>query len=270
MKWTFLYPCDPFENQKVDSMFQAEYDVMKNLFNVQLINVDNLDSAKNYKLLRNNCIYRGWMLTENQYKKLELGCNGLLIVSTKDYLSSHYLSNWYEELKELTPKTIITSEDNAIKDFENSGWNTAFIKDYVKSLKTGKGSIIDSSEDIARAIKDMYHYRGYIEGGIILRETHKFKTDSEKRFFVINGNVFSPTEMISSQEVELVKKVMQRQSNKFFFSIDIVEDIHGKSWLVEIGDGQVSDYVGWEVENFAKIFLCLENNYKIKSKIKLT
>lgn len=76
--------------------------------------------------------------------------------------------------------------------------------------------------------------------------------------------------MISAQEVELVKKVMQRQSNKFFFSIDIVEDIYGKSWLVEIGDGQVSDYVGWEVENFAKIFLCLENNYKIKSKIKLT
>lgn len=68
--------------------------------------------------------------------------------------------------------------------------------------------------------------------------------------------------MISAQEVELVKKVMQRQSNKFFFSIDIVEDIYGKSWLVEIGDGQVSDYVGWKVESFAKNFLCLENNYK--------
>ena len=39
-----------------------------------------------------------------------------------------------------------------------------------------------------------------------------------------------------------------------FFSVDVAFRTDGVERIVEIGDGQVSDLVGWSVERFANIW----------------
>lgn len=265
MTITILYPQDPFNPKEVDDTFKEEYLKVKEYLPTILINTDDFTQVKPYNNINNKVIYRGWMLSPSQYEQLEKNCQGKLITTVEQYLSSHYLPNWYPILEKWTPQSIITDENNVINKYEQSQWNKAFIKDYVKSLKTGKGSIINNKEDIKRAINDMKHYRGHIEGGVVLREVHDFVSSTEMRFFVLNGQVYSPGETTSSQE-ELLKNIVNQLSNRFFYSIDLIKDISGKDWLVEIGDGQVSDCVGWDVKKFAMMFDSL--NYEIGNKIK--
>lgn len=265
MTYAFLYPCDPFDNKKIESTFEEEYNTIKENFNVYLIDVDNLESSKNYKNIGSEqLIYRGWMLKPNDYELLEKKLEGKLKISTIEYLSHHYLPNWYESIKNVTPESIISTEENVGKDFLKSGWNKAFIKDYVKSLKTGKGSIVDSEEDINRAIIDMKQYRGFIEGGIILRKVYSFNPEKEKRFFILNNKIHSPSSEISEEELSLLTTVMNSQKNSFFYSIDLSEDENNKKWVIEIGDGQVSDCVGWNPDEFGHIFNSLKPQIKKK------
>lgn len=273
MKYNFIYPSNPFDSKKVDETFEEEYNAVKIYFSPLLIDVDQLNEAKSFQKILNvedfkdtQYIYRGWMLTPENYQLLESGLQGQLKVSTQEYLSHHYLPNWYDKIDIFTPKSIITTEDNAVNDFNKSGWSQAFVKDYVKSLKTGKGSIVDSSADLARAFKDMKHYRGFIEGGIILREVHDFNPETELRFFVIDSKLQSPVESISENQLNLLVSVINLFPGSFFYSIDLIKDKSGKDWLVEIGDGQVSDCVGWDVDKFAKALSVVNktNNFKIK------
>jgi ATP-grasp domain, R2K clade family 3 len=39
-----------------------------------------------------------------------------------------------------------------------------------------------------------------------------------------------------------------------FFSVDVARRVDGVERIVEIGDGQVSDLVGWSVERFVNIW----------------
>lgn len=261
MSYTFIYPCDSFNSKVVEPTFEKEYNAIKNNLNTVLVNTDELKSY--YSQIQEPAIYRGWMLKESEYRALEKSCNGFLKVSTETYLSSHHLPNWYNNLTEFTPQSIITTENNAKEAFENSGWNQAFIKDYVKSLKTGKGSIVTSSDDVARAINDMHKYRGFVEGGIVLREVHNFIPETEQRLFVVNGKLNAPNET-NKDVYEMALQIMEKNSDKFFYSMDFIQDTKGKIWLVEIGDGQVSDCVGWNPEDFAQIFLPLKNKPAFK------
>ena len=42
--------------------------------------------------------------------------------------------------------------------------------------------------------------------------------------------------------------------NNNFFSVDVIERQDGVKRIVEIGDGQVSDLVGWTMERFIQIW----------------
>lgn len=257
MNYGFIYPCDPFDSKKVEETFEDEFKEVSSRFPTFLINVDDLENKKQFKPIKESdlsFIYRGWMLTPENYEKLEDNCNYCLVTTKENYLKAHHLPLWYNELSDLTPTSIVTTVEDAAKTFEDTGWDKAFIKDYVKSLKTGKGSIVDSREDIERALKDMVHYRGFIEGGIVLREVHTFLPETEKRFFVANGLVYSPTGELLDEEKVIIDKVTDRKHNLFLYSIDLIKDRNDKLWLVEIGDGQVSDCVGWDIKNFAKVF----------------
>lgn len=118
---------------------------------------------------RDNSIYKGWMLNSEQYEfAILVYFKENLIVKPQNYLNSHHSVYWYDVLKEFHDQSFYTTENNAKEDYKKLNLEKSFIKDYVKSLKTGKGSIVDSVEDIDRAIKEMKQYKGYIEGGIVL------------------------------------------------------------------------------------------------------
>jgi hypothetical protein len=52
----------------------------------------------------------------------------------------------------------------------------------------------------------------------------------------------------------MVAECAQRIKSQFF-SIDAIDLKDGTKRIVEIGDGQVSDLVGWTADRFARIWL---------------
>ncbi|NJK49684.1 ATP-grasp domain-containing protein [Candidatus Gracilibacteria bacterium] len=98
----------------------------------------------------------------------------------------------------------------------------------------------------------MQKFKGIIEGGICVRQIEDFVPETEKRYFVVYGKPFAAS---SDEEIpEIVKNCAKRISSKFF-SVDIVERTDGVKRVVEIGDGQVSDLVGWSVERFTELWM---------------
>lgn len=259
----FVLPSSPLSNKEVDYGYEEEYEKLKNSgFKVYLINIEDIQNSKVFPLYENEpLIYRGWMLNETQYDLLNKKFNDNLITTTKDYLYSHHISNWYEEIKENTFETHFTNLSQAKEKFKELKWKEAFVKDYVKSIKTGKGSIVDSLEDIDRIESDMLKYKGFIEGGIVFRKVEKFDKDSETRFFILNGKVNAPKE-VPEEMWNLVEKINQKH-NAFFYTVDIIKQ-DNQYKVIEIGDGQVSDMVGWNIEDFIKIFDSLKDKKQLK------
>jgi hypothetical protein len=54
--------------------------------------------------------------------------------------------------------------------------------------------------------------------------------------------------------LDLVLEVAKRISSPFF-SVDLITREDGVQRVIEIGDGQVSDLVGWEPQAFAQAWL---------------
>lgn len=251
----FLYPCSVLNPCKVDEAYLEEYTVAKNLgLSVHILNIDNILNCQIIPSVPNDVkiVYRGWMLNAASYELLEKRFTAQLVTSKQDYLNAHHLPNWYQDLKSLTIPSIITNEHEVydqLYQFEGK----AFLKDFVKSLKTGKGSIVDSVEDIHRALDDMRHFRGTIEGGLVLRKVIDLIPNSETRYFVLNHTIYGPK--IDNDKYELVKKVVEKlkYKNLTFYSVDIAVTQENNLIVVEIGDGQVSDYVGWDVTAFVSV-----------------
>jgi hypothetical protein len=126
-----------------------------------------------------------------------------------------------------------------------------FVKDYVKSLTTERGSIASNKKEVSDIIYLIKYYRGSIEGGISLRKVESFIEDSEVRYFVLNGNIYSP-----NGKFHKITENINNIHKEAFFSLDVIVDENGKEWIVEIGDGQVSDLKGknWKIDDFLTIF----------------
>jgi hypothetical protein len=97
----------------------------------------------------------------------------------------------------------------------------------------------------------MRKYRGEIEGGICVRKVEDFVQESERRYFVLNGVAYAADS--DHPTLAIVQECADRIPAKFF-SVDVVQRADGVWRLVEIGDGQVSDLVGWPPEKFAEIW----------------
>lgn len=267
MNISFLYPTDPFSPKKIDEAFAQEASLVKERgFEIYLINTDEIESSKVIPVLNSddNLIYRGWMLNESSYRTLYKKVNNKLLTSPEQYLYSHHLPNWYPDIKDYTMNSMYCVGEDIGNLYKEWGNKPAFVKDYVKSLKTGNPPIISSQEELISVIANMKKFRGCIEGGIVLRDAKPLLTDTESRFFVLNGNIYNNGSLLSLEMNDIAQEISKKVTNSTFFSIDLVKDSSGKVWLVEIGDGQVSDSVGWSQTDFVNIF----NSLKLKSTLK--
>ena len=79
-----------------------------------------------------------------------------------------------------------------------------------------------------------------------------FVPESEQRYFVLLGVGYA-----ASQDVpvpEIVQRCGEWLPSKFF-SVDVARRPDGELRVVELGDGQVSDLVGWSPEAFAALWV---------------
>lgn len=256
----FVYPQSILTPRLPDEVFQAEVAAFSRTGHIiSLLDSEGLESStakiKPPINFGEMVVYRGWMLSPIEYDNFSLSVKaigGIPITSTENYLATHYLPNWYKVIADLTPETVILSLDaDWTLELTKLGWGRFFVKDYVKSLKTSVGSVIERPDDIHLVTAEMEKYRGFIEGGLCIRRMEDFLPNTEQRYFVLRGKPYS-----TNPQAEIPKVVFDcaNRITSEFFSVDVVVRSDGQFRVVELGDGQVSDLVGWSVERFVSIW----------------
>jgi len=206
-------------------------------------------------------VYRGWMMDEIEYAHFYgwLEAHGLKpLTHPGEYVLTHHIPNWYPYVAGITPETFCfpTQGEMASKIVQycnENGWTKYQLKDFVKSLKTGVGSVVTQPDEVQTILDEMVKYRGTLEGGICVRRWEDFMPNSEKRYFVLNKRFYGQDELFDTRAMERLIRVA-RDIPSPFYSVDIAETTTGRFMVVEIGDGQVSDIVGWTPGRFAQIW----------------
>lgn len=256
----YIYPESLLEPRSPDELFRAEAEAMEcSGHKVYLIDTEALASGPariRSAVEPGACMaYRGWMLTPGEYRALTVSverAGGVCLTSPDLYLATHYLPNWYGLVRDYTPETAFFSVDaDLVMGLAELGWGRFFVKDFVKSLKTSVGSIIERPDDVMTVIAEMEKFRGIIEGGLCVRRVENFVAGSERRYFVLNGVAYAaePDALLPEALHYCVGRIASP-----FYSVDVAEREDGVKRVVEIGDGQVSDLVGWTVARFVEMW----------------
>jgi hypothetical protein len=253
----FLFPANPLRPTEVDETFADQRAALRDAgFSASLCPDAVIQSDAP---LRNvpagaTVVYRGWMLDAAEYARLAAAVSAAgatPLTSPEAYLAAHHLPNWYPLIAEYTPETRVLPPTAAFEaELRAIGWDAYFVKDYVKSLKTARGSIVRDPAEVAAVVREMERFRGPIEGGLCVRRVEAFVAESERRYFVVHGKAYGAA---GARVPELVERVADRIRLPFF-SVDVINRDDGVLRVVEVGDGQVSDLVGWSAAEFATIW----------------
>ena len=252
-----LYPSDPFNKTAVDEAYAEEFAAVNALgLPSSLFSLEDFESDK-FRVRPAfpagvDVVYRGWMMTSEVYARIvdAVAASGAqLKTNASEYRRCHYLPEWYPFCVTWTPETIVADKNaDFVKLVRGRQWPAYFVKDYVKSLTTQRGSVAESPEEIADVVALIEQYRGSVEGGVCIRKFEELLPETEERYFVLNRTAFSRNGSVPT----LVHEVAERISSPFF-SVDTVMAISGELRLMELGDGQVSDRKKWNPEQFAAI-----------------
>ncbi len=259
-----LYPSNPLRLKQPDEQYLAEVEAVRLVgFNVSLFSLEDfqIGSFRPFPPLPHGVkiLYRGWMLSATDYESLTaalLGCGVEPFTDVQSYLATHYLPNWYPLISELTPETRVYPSNCELElELRRLDWPEYFIKDYVKSLKTSIGSRISKPEQVTMVAAEMRRFRGTIEGGFCVRRVENYFTETEQRYFVLDRQPHGISPGVPAIVNECAKRIPSR-----FYSIDVVKRTDGQHRIVEIGDGQVSDLVGWTPEQFSRMLAASISN----------
>lgn len=253
-----LFPCDPFKKREPDETYAEEFAAAEaagltcSLYSAEDFEFGEFKPRPVFSE-GEEVVYRGWMLTPAAYAELHEAIErkgAKALVSPDQYRRCHYLPEWYSICEDVTPKTIFVQKaDDYSNVLANLHWPTYFVKDYVKSLTTSRGSIAKSAEEIPEIVALIEKYRGQLEGGVCIRQFENLLPETEERYFVFKGKVFARDGAVP----EIVERIAQRIDSPFF-SVDVVVAANGTPRLIELGDGQVSDRKKWPAEGFVEIF----------------
>lgn len=251
-----LFPSDPFAAASPDEAYEEEYDAMRthgvqcSLFCFEEFEAGRF-KAKPAIPPNAEVVYRGWMMTPDAYVKLSsavASAGATLRTSPDEYRHCHYLPEWYASCQEFTPETRFFERDsNFAVELADANWPGYFVKDYVKSLTTARGSVAASIHEVGEIVSLIEQYRGQVEGGVCVRRLESLLPETEERYFVIGGHAFARDGVVP----QVVRDIATRVTSPFF-SVDVVQAEGGDLRLIELGDGQVSDRKKWPAARFAQ------------------
>lgn len=279
--FSFLFCSDPFDITKVDPDYQEEWDAVATLTaKAFLFDFDALVAEGSVvratrgipkAVAQQRLVYRGWMLTPEQYVLLFEQLCGLgytLINDPVTYKTCHYLPETLEFIRDHTPLTLFEPKgsnpdiliDRAAFTF---GRTPVIIKDYVKSEKHHWETacyVPDASDSafLRQSIQNLIELRGAsLNGGIVIREFVALKhltlhsksgmplTEEYRLFFLDNRlvAVFPYWEEGEyTDELPDFSTFTERAETipSAFFTMDIARTTSGELLIIELGDGQVS------------------------------
>ena len=252
-----LFPSDPFASASPDEAYADEFEAMRalgihcSLFSFEEFEAGNF-KAKQAIPTKAEVLYRGWMLKPDDYSRLEsevTAAGARLKTTLSEYQHCHYLPEWYELCREMTPETVFLQRNSDfVSALSGKNWSGYFVKDYVKSLSTARGSIASTVQEVGEIVTLIEQYRGHVEGGVCVRRLEALLPETEERYFVVGGRAYAREGAVPP----MVQEVARRISSPFY-SVDVVEAQNGTLRLIELGDGQVSDRKKWPVSRFVEV-----------------
>jgi hypothetical protein len=258
----FLYPSDPLNAKLPDESFAGEFDAARTAgLQCRLFALEDFERGS----LRirpalpetSTVVYRGWMLKPSVFADLSdrLAAMGAKTLTTAhQYALCHHLPNWYPLITEFTAGTRTFPNDSALVASATAlKWDGYFVKDYVKSLNTARGSIAQTAEEIPEILADIERFRGEVEGGVCLRRVEQYVPGSERRYFVVQGTPYADKNEAMPEAVTLCAQRIDHP----FYAVDVAKNRGGVDRIIEIGEGQVSDRKHWDLEAFVALLKIL-------------
>ncbi|MDO5968455.1 ATP-grasp domain-containing protein [Flavivirga aquimarina] len=271
--------CDSvFDNKVIEPDYEEEKKIAVNCgFDLSLISFEELTDGNIATALRfvkepedkELGIYRGWMLTPNQYRNLYDGLqkkNIKLINSPAEYKHCHYLPDSYEKIESKTPKSNWTTKldkDSILKLTKEFGDSPIIVKDFVKSEKHNweEACFIPNASDSSKVkttVEKFIELRGdSLNEGLVFRqfEELEFLTDHSKsrmpltkefRIFFANKKIVKVFDYWdegeygeTKPELDDFEEIAQNINSKFF-TMDVAKKKDGDWIIMELGDGQVA------------------------------
>ena len=275
-----LYCLNPLERNKVEENFAKENEVASSLgISFDLFDYDEFVSTNEIIGIKKSnaqeiCIFRGWMLEPSLYEKLyySLIQYGLTLINKpNEYKFCHWLPESYECIKDYTPKSIWTLNedkngiDEIIDKLKIFNGKPIIIKDYVKSMKHfwNEACYISNSsdfEEVNRVVSTFLKYQyNEPQGGLVFREfielesigihpKSKMPLSKEYRLLYLNNTLLSIFKYWDEGEYttdlpdlnRFNEIAMNIKSN--LFTMDIAKTTSNEWIIVELGDGQVAGF----------------------------
>lgn len=253
-----LYPSDPLSRRSPDAGHAEEHAAAEAAgLACALLSSEDFDAgrvvARPAFADGGRVLYRGWMLRVPAYAALEDGVRAAgagMVTTAADYERCHHLPGWLDRCRDFTAETVVVEDPSELPGvLAELAWPAYFVKDFVKSLTTTRGSIARSAGEVLEVAGLLAKYRGSLEGGVCLRAVEEYVAGSEERYFAVRRSVFGRD---GATPPELVREVAERLDAPFA-SIDVALRADGTLRLVEVGDGQVSDRKSWDLPAFVRV-----------------
>ncbi|GIN02315.1 hypothetical protein Pve01_39730 [Planomonospora venezuelensis] len=265
-----LFCADPLRPRRVDPHFEPEARAVRDRGGrLALIDHDALAADRAEEAVARvpegfgPVWYRGWMLRSRQYAALEealraRGCR--LLTDAGGYRRAHELPGWLRCFRELTPCTAVVPmapgerapRGRRLARLAGGLGETGFVvKDYVKSRKHewAEACYAPDLEALERVVARFVELQGEdLTGGLAIRRFERF-TGAQLRVWWVDGEaVFagphpdSPDGAAERPEaMDEVREAVQNLGARFV-TTDLVRRADGAWRVIEVGDGQVSDW----------------------------
>lgn len=258
-----LVPGDPLNPRRVDPHFAAQAAAARDR-GVPVARIDHDALSRPADAVAGvpaaaGAVYRGWMMSTAEYDGFAgaLSDRGVVLRTTADnYRTAHEFPGWYDVLREQTPESVWTTGDDVdalVVAAQGLGEGPGVLRDYVKSMKHywDEAAYIPDVADAAAVERVASRFLELREdafaGGFVLRRFEDF-AGAEARTWWVDGQCVlvtphpdTPEEQPDGLEVDGLEPLVAELALPFV-TVDLVRRTDRVWRVVELGDGQVSDW----------------------------
>ena len=260
----FVFPADPLNPRRVEEYFAPQATLARDLGAATVvIDHDALLAGRLNDAVRRvpegigALCYRGWMIPSPAYAQLESALAPLdahLVTGPEDYRRAHEFPGWYSAFAAVTPpgEWIPVPDDLPAALQALSLGGRAIVKDFVKSRKHewDEACFIPSvadTEATARVVRRFLELQGTdLQGGLVFRGFEEFVGPQARVWWVDGKPVLvtphpdTPDDVVQPEIEHITGPV--RDLGCRFVTTDLARRSDGVWRVVEVGDGQVSDF----------------------------
>jgi ATP-grasp domain, R2K clade family 3 len=259
-----LFPSHPLRARRPDPHFDAAFETATSLgLDVGLLDHDLVEKGSSRDAVKaswveREVIYRGWMIDPFRYGEFEraiCGVGASLLISAEQYRRAHELPNWYSLFADVTPASRWTTNSDLgeLNALVEGMRGPVILKDYVKSAKhdweracfVPEVSNAGALQSVARAFLE--HRGEFFSGGFVVRAFEEF-VGPEVRTWWLDGELIATTPHPDEPSAIVPNFDLARVAERIallncrFTTCDLVLNADGRTRVVEVGDGQVSDW----------------------------